>query len=305
MDQAFYKEVLDSLTEGVYFVDLKRQVTYWNKAAERISGYAAQEILGKRCADNFLRHVDDAGNQLCTKGCPLAATMRDGELREASVYMHHKFGHRVPVFVRAAPMRDESGTIIGAVEVFSDNSSNLDLLSEMEDLRKEVLTDKLTGIGNRRYADISLERLAASLEESNVPFGVVFVDIDHFKNVNDTWGHHVGDRVIAMVAKTLTAVLRPLDVACRWGGEEFVVLIPNITVQGLATMTERLRMLVEHSWADHEGERIMVTASFGGAISEEGESPESVVARADTQVYLSKTAGRNCVHIDGRKIPSA
>ncbi|WP_147820096.1 sensor domain-containing diguanylate cyclase [Salidesulfovibrio onnuriiensis] len=302
MVQDFYKEVLDSLTEGVYFVDLDRKVTYWNKAAERLSGYAAEEIMGKSCADNYLRHVDEDGNQLCLQGCPLAATMNDGEVREASVYMHHKFGHRVPVFVRASPMRDELGNIVGAVEVFVDNSKHLVILEEMEKLRKEVLTDKLTGIGNRRYAEISSDRLDASMKESGIPFGVVFADIDHFKKVNDLWGHHVGDMVIAMVARTLTASLRPLDVACRWGGEEFVVLIPNTTPEGLAIVAERLRMLVAQSWVEHEGQRVEVTASFGGAASGKGELAAAVIARADKQLYLSKEAGRNCIYINGKKL---
>ncbi|QGY39275.1 diguanylate cyclase [Pseudodesulfovibrio cashew] len=304
MNQEFYKELLDSLTDGVYFVNLEKQVTFWNKAAERLSGYTAKEIVGKSCADNILRHVDDEGVQLCLHGCPLAATMEDGDLREAHVYMHHKFGHRVPIFVRTSPMRDESGKIVGAVEVFTDNSKNLDIIKEMESLRKEVLTDQLTGIGNRRYADITLDRLDSSMRDSGVPFGVVFADIDHFKEINDRWGHRVGDQVIAMVAKTLKTVLRPLDVACRWGGEEFVILIPNITHDGLVVVTERLRMLVAESWVDYENARIAVTASFGGAISKEGELAMAVVDRADRQLYLSKEAGRDCVHIAGENISS-
>jgi len=298
MDQEFYKEVLDSLTDGVYFVDMERRVTFWNKAAERLSGYSAAEIIGRSCADNYLRHVDDDGTSLCLVGCPLSASMEDGKPREANVYMHHKFGHRVPVFVRATPMRDELGQIVGAVEVFADNSRNLDILNEMEALRQEVLTDKLTGIANRRFADINLELLDRTMAESKVPFGVIFVDIDHFKRVNDTWGHHVGDQVIAMVAGTMKAVLRPLDVACRWGGEEFVVLVPNATAEGLAVMTRRLRMLVEQSWVDHGGELVRVTVSLGAALSESGERAISVVDRADRQVYLSKAGGRNCIHMD-------
>jgi diguanylate cyclase (GGDEF)-like protein len=131
------------------------------------------------------------------------------------------------------------------------------------------------------------------------------VDLDHFKRVNDTWGHHVGDLVLRMTAKTLTASLRPLDVVCRWGGEEFLILIPNIESEGLAVLAGRIRMLLENSWIDHEGERISVTGSFGGAISEKGESAESVVDRADKQVYLSKGSGRNCIHIGDVKLNSA
>ncbi len=302
MDSKFYRELLDSMTDGVYFMDMERTVTYWNKAAERLSGYASEEIIGKSCSDNLLRHVDADGVELCITGCPMAATMNDGKVREASVFMHHKFGHRVPVFVRSSPMLDDFGQIVGAVEVFSDNGKNLDILKEIEGLRKEVLTDPLTGIGNRRYADITMDRMDKTLRESKVPFGVLFVDIDHFKRVNDTWGHSVGDTVLAMVAKTLSAVLRPLDVACRWGGEEFVILLSNTTEAGLSIVAERLRMLVENSWIDHEGQRLAVTISVGGSYSVKEDSAASVVDRADRQVYLSKEAGRNCVHVNNKKL---
>jgi len=301
MNQEFYRNVLESLTDGVYFVDLNRQVTFWNKAAERLSGYSATEVLGRSCADSILRHVDEDGCQLCLAGCPLSKTMQDGEIRETSIFMHHKFGHRVPVFVRASPMRDENGEIVGAVEVFRDDSKNINMLHEMEKLKKEVLTDQLTEVGNRRYAHIIMETLEQSNQRDGVPFGVLFVDIDHFKRVNDTFGHAIGDEVLKMVAKTMRASLRPLDVVCRWGGEEFVILVLNIHPEGLGILAERVRMLVEHSWMDHVNGRIAVTASFGGAVSAGQESAESVVERADRQVYLSKASGRNCVHIEGRR----
>ncbi len=302
MDSTFYQELLNSLTDGVYFMDMNRTVTYWNKAAERLSGYAAEEVLGNSCGDNLLRHVDENGKHLCAQGCPMTATIVDGKVREASVFMHHKYGHRVPVFVRSSPMRDEFGKIIGAVEVFSDNGKNLNILEEMEGLRQETLTDPLTGVGNRRYANICMERLDRAMAESNVPFGALFVDIDHFKNINDTWGHDVGDMVLTMVAKTLGAVLRPLDTVCRWGGEEFVILLSNVTKEGMNVVTERVRMLVEQSWVEHESRRIAVTVSIGGAFSKSKEQAESVVKRADRQTYLSKDDGRNCGFIDDNRV---
>ncbi|WP_319541734.1 GGDEF domain-containing protein [uncultured Pseudodesulfovibrio sp.] len=301
MENVFYRELLDSLAEGVYFLNLDRKITYWNKAAERLSGYTAEEVLGKSCSDNVLCHVNADGDELCLDGCPMLETMQDGVVREASVYMHHKFGHRVPVFVRASPMRDGTGKIIGAVEVFSNSEEKVDILKEIEALRKEVLTDQLTGIGNRRYADITMERLDRTMDENSVAFGVLFVDIDHFKRVNDTWGHDVGDMVLAMVAKTLGSILRPLDVACRWGGEEFVVFISNTTVEGLAVIAERLRMLIEHSRMEHKGSRVNVTVSVGGAVAADGESAKCVVTRADRQLYACKNSGRNCACINDVK----
>ncbi len=113
----FYKNIIDNLYDGVYFVDRDRMITYWNKGAERISGYSAGQVIGRRCRDNLLNHVTANGVELCHDHCPLAAVMEDGRPREAEVYLHHADGHRVPVMVRATALRDEGGNIVGAVEI--------------------------------------------------------------------------------------------------------------------------------------------------------------------------------------------
>lgn len=299
MKLLLYEDLLNSVTDGIYFIDLEQRITCWNKAAERLSGFTAAEVVGTRCSDNVLRHVDENGKKLCIEGCPLAASMTNGDVHQADVYMHHKFGHRVPISVRSMPMRNDAGDIIGAVEVFKSNRKETNIIKEMEKLRQEALTDQLTGIGNRRYADINLKNLDETIRCCTVSFGVLFVDIDHFKHVNDTWGHHLGDKVLTVVAKTITGALRPLDVACRWGGEEFLLLIPNTDPKTLGILAERVRMLIENSWLDHEGKRIRVTASVGGAISGPGDKALAVVAKADAQMYRAKEAGRNRVRIAG------
>lgn len=295
MEKDFYRKLIDSLQEAVYFVDRNRVVTYWNAAAEKISGYKAADVIGRSCSENILRHVDGNGNHLCLQGCPLADTMNDGRTHETEVYMHHKDGHRVPVFIRGAPINDDKGTVIGAVEVFSDISKTLHVLEIIKELEQEALQDKLTKLANRRYADTALENHLLSQERDGTAFGLLFFDLDHFKRVNDTWGHNVGDEVLKMAANTIKGGLRPLDLACRWGGEEFVVLIPNITDEGLGIVAERLRMLLENSWIQLDDERIIVTASVGGTISIPGDSVESLVGRADKGVYAAKDAGRNRV----------
>ncbi|WP_290923902.1 diguanylate cyclase [Halodesulfovibrio sp.] len=298
MDQMFYQTLLNSVTDGIYFVDCDRRITYWNKAAERLSGYTATEMIGKLCSENLLRHEDENGSSLCGKRCPLTATLGDGEERHRNVFMRHKLGHKVPVTVQASPMLDSNGNIVGAVEVFAENSESINIRREMELLRKEVLTDELTGIGNRRYAEITMRNLDHAMEQNLAPFGVLFIDIDDFKTVNDTFGHYIGDQVIRMVAQTLMKSLRFLDVICRWGGEEFVVFVPNTTLENLASMAERLRRLVQDSCIIHKSAKISVTASFGGAISQHNEYSISVLSRADKQLYHCKKNGRNCTVID-------
>ncbi len=298
MDQMFYQTLLNSVTDGIYFVDAKRRITYWNKAAERLSGYTATEMVGKICSEDLQLHEDESGYALCEKGCPLAATLYDGKEKHHSVFMRHKLGHKVPVTVQASPMLDSSGNIVGAVEVFAENSETLNIRREMELLRKEVLTDKLTGIGNRRYAEITMRNLDHAMEQNLAPFGVLFIDIDDFKVINDTYGHYIGDQVIHMIAQKLLKSLRFLDVICRWGGEEFVVFVPNATIENLTLMAERLRKIVQNSWILYNGNKISVTASFGGAISQHNEYSIAVLARADKQLYHCKNSGRNRTVID-------
>ena len=110
----FYKDLIDNLYDGVYFVDRDRRITYWNKGAERITGFNAERMLGHFCHDNLLNHVTENGVQLCFNGCPLHATMADGRSRQAEIYLHHSDGQRIPVLVRTVPIRDENGEITGA-----------------------------------------------------------------------------------------------------------------------------------------------------------------------------------------------
>lgn len=304
MDTLFFRAALDSVTEGLCFADKSGLVFFWSKSAERLSGYIAKEILGKHCTHEILLHLDENGKTL-QQSSFIAATLADGKVHAGEIYLHHKYGHRVSVTARSSPVLAENGDLLGAVEVFTSNRKSLNLLKQLEGLRKEVLTDELTGIGNRRCAEVIMNDLTVSLAEYDVPFGVLFVDVDHFKAINDTWGHHVGDKVLFMVAQTLVNGLRGLDVACRWGGEEFLIIVPNIQNESLLGLGNRLRVLVGNSWLDHEGQRIKVTASFGGAVSRKGEAAADVVDRADKQAYRSKQDGRNCVRMEDSSIDSA
>ncbi len=290
-------DLLDHLFDGVYGVDMERRISYWNRAAERISGYASAEVVDHYCYDNLLRHVDADGQELCHNGCPLAATLQDGQPREALVYLHHKEGHRVPVSVRVSPVRHPDGQIAGAVEVFSDRSSFKDMLAELEQLKQAVFIDPLTSVGNRRYGEMQLQTRLYERGQFQTPFGVVFLDIDHFKRFNDTYGHDVGDTVLTMVARTLGNMLRRQDAITRWGGEEFMVIIANADLGVLTRLAERLRVGIERSYLSAGEARLAVTASLGATLAEPGDTPAALVARADRLMYASKTGGRNRVTV--------
>ena len=292
------EKLLDSLFDGVYFVDLNRRITYWNAAAERISGYSKSDVIGKGCADNLLRHIDSNGIELCKDGCPLAATIHDGKTREAGVFLHHALGHRVPISVRTSPVRDESGEIIGAVEIFSDNSSAMQILHEFEQLKQAAYLDALTGVGNRRYGEMILSSRMHDMQTHEIPFGVLFMDIDHFKRFNDTYGHKTGDDVLVVVAKSISYSLRKMDIVARWGGEEFIVILPGATDVIVKAVSERIRVLIESSFLLVGEEKVHVTVSIGATMSRPDDSVETIVNRADRLMYLSKSGGRNRVTQD-------
>lgn len=298
MNDAFYKHLLDEMYDGVYFVDRHRRILYWNRGAERLSGYSAGEVVGHFCHDDLLRHIDEYGRQLCKGACPLAATIRDGQPRQAEVIMHHKLGHRVPVLVRVAPIRDEHGDIIGAVEVFSDNSQQKAALEEIERLRQMALLDPLTGVGNRRFIESVTYARLEELRRYGWPFGVILADIDHFKAVNDTFGHLVGDDVLTMVARTLAHNVRAFDAVGRWGGEEFAIVAQNVSAGMLRVLAERLRVLVEQSTLSVDTVSIHVTVSLGVAIARSDDTPFSLFDRADHMLYQSKQRGRNRVSLE-------
>lgn len=293
--QQLYQTLLNETADGIYLVDRQRCILFWNLSAEKLTGYRAEEILGSRCADNILVHVDHQGQCLCQGTCPLEATMLDGEKRDAHVFLHHKAGHRVPVHVRTSPMRDRFNRILGGLEIFNDETSNMEYLTRLKELEKLAFIDELTGLANRRYLSQSLDAQFAEKIRLDKHFGVISIDIDHFNRFNNHYGHEVGDRVLQMVSNTLAHSARPYDTVARWGGEEFLILVGYAEFEELRQVAERFRLLVEQSNLFLNGEVLSVTISAGATLVRPEDNRETLLKRADDLLYISKESGRNRV----------
>lgn len=153
-------------------------------------------------------------------------------------------------------------------------------------------TDKLTGLFNRQKLDVKLEMEFLRARRSGAPLSVIILDLDHFKNVNDTWGHQVGDQVLVCTAQLLTARLRQTDCAGRWGGEEFMVICPDTDLEGARALAETLRQAITAQTFPTAGHQ---TASFGVACCTVGDQVKTLVSRADQALYEAKHLGRNRV----------
>ena len=160
-----------------------------------------------------------------------------------------------------------------------------------EKLRTQALRDPLTGLYNRRYMEDVLERYANLADRNESPLSIVMIDLDHFKRLNDELGHAVGDAVLCEVAAAIVGSIRPCDVACRYGGEELVLLLPDCGLAEATAKAEMIRARIERLSENH-GTRI--SASFGIAtIPQTSSKPESALADADAAMYRAKAEGRN------------
>jgi len=296
-ETSLLKRVMDSLPDGVYIADRERRISYWNNTAEYLTGYRADEVVGKQCCDNFLMHSEDVGCLLCEGDCPLRRTIEDGRMRRVDVYFRHRGGHRVPVEVRVAPIRGTGSEVVGVVELFNDNSRQRAVRERARELARFAFLDPISQVGNRRYLEQQLSQHLDQYSKFGNPFGIMLADLDEFKKINDTHGHVAGDAALVAVARTLSNCLRASDVVGRWGGDEFMAILPGVTGEALARACEKFRRLVAQSTMRLDRSEMRATVSVGAAIVAPGDSPESLLNKADQRLYTSKQSGRNRVSL--------
>lgn len=171
-----------------------------------------------------------------------------------------------------------------------------ELREDLETARKEAMTDGLTGLANRKAFDSDIIQAVRDAETADSVFTLIMLDIDHFKDFNDTHGHQIGDQVLRLVAKTLTDGVKGRDTAARYGGEEFAIILPDTNIEGAMKVAESLRRSVnnKHVVNRNTGDKLgRITLSGGVAQYVRGETPESIIQRADIALYKAKESGRD------------
>lgn len=197
--------------------------------------------------------------------------------------------------------REMQGAIATLQERLDESRKEIEMLQqEVGRVREEALADGLTGLVNRRGFELALAACLGAEDPSAQGPCLLFADLDHFKRINDTYGHLVGDKVLRAVAQVLRANVKGKDTAARFGGEEFVVLLPDTSVAGAVAVAEKIRTTVEGSRIRHTDTRqeiAQITISFGIAAYCAGETPKEFLSRGDAALYTSKSLGRNRVTV--------
>jgi len=284
------RTIIDSLSDGLYTVNREGRITYWNRAAEAITGYRAEDVQGLPCHEGPLKHVDSKGRDLCSQACPLISAIEHGRRHEADVFLHHKEGHRVPVRMKVSPLRDVRGRVVGAVELFSDNTEQMLALERLAELEEVALLDPLTGLANKTYLDIQSQRYLREMVRQPLAIGVLVIEIDGFETLCRPFNASARNRLLQVVAETIRSNCRPLDLFGHVDDGCFVGLLHEVSGSRLYAVARKQQVLIEKSHFFTGDQIVSVTVSIGGTLLRKDDTLQSAVARCERQLAPAGSA---------------
>lgn len=276
-------QALDATQDAVMIANAQGEIEFVNHGFELITGYSRVEALGQNPA------MLKSGEHTEAFYGRLWAAIQSGQTFRAVFINRHKQGHLIHCEETVSPIRDAGGAVTHFVSVIRDQTARA---HTEQTLREQATRDPLTDLLNRRAGEWQLERAFLAAREGQKPFCLIMADVDHFKAINDTWGHPAGDQVLQRVAGVLRTGVRATDSVVRWGGEEFLLVLPYCEQAAALLQAERLR---ERVAAAEQGEVGRVTVSMGVAELQRGETLANLMERVDQALYQAKHAGRNQV----------
>ena len=278
--------ILEGLREAVVATDTKGNIVYANRASRELLGIS---LLGE---DEDARRsqtqpvYEDRVTPVPNHEAPLVRALRGENVDNLVQWIRVQPDDReMLVSIHATPLRTDAGEISGAVAWFRDITASKVMENE---LRRLAQTDPLTGAFNRRHGRERLNAELARRERYGTVVSILLIDIDHFKSINDKHGHEAGDDALRAMVSRLGGLLRTIDLVIRWGGEEFLVILPETGAEGAAATAERLRQGIAADGAAP----IRLTVSIGVAEADCGD-PDNLLRRADAALYRAKAEGRD------------
>lgn len=301
------KNALNILSEGVLILDKRQQIVLANDTLSEKLHSTEKQLLGRKASDMDWQ-IDKIESE---RDLPWEIALNTGETRRGVNLKLQVKEAELAFRVNAVPIQDDGGNRQGTIVSFDDVSELEEKNRLLEDLLQQISgiqaslekknrelgylasRDPLTGCFNRRALYEYLDSKFNAAMNSKSEFTCIMTDIDHFKNVNDTYGHSVGDEIIKMVASSIQETLRDGDIVARYGGEEFCIILPRTPLDQACIVADRCRATI----AAQVCEGVKVTSSFGvSSLEFDAKDPQALITQADEALYLSKESGRNCVN---------
>jgi PAS domain S-box-containing protein/diguanylate cyclase (GGDEF)-like protein len=270
MREELLAALLDSVPEGVWFADCEGIVRYWNKRAEAITGFSANEVLGMAFGELF-SYCGETGEPGIA---PLRETLDDEMERHAHVFLRHKLGHRIAVEVQTMPVRSPEGELIGAREILYES-----VLRRGSVLEKHGLWETKIESPTREYMLSQLELRLEQFREDGIPTGALLIEIDHLGEQNRHLGREAKDHLLAMVSRTTLLCIRFTDISGRWGEDSILAIMQPAANGTLEAAGKRIRSLIAASELRWWGEIVKITVTAGCTMFQAGDSAALVVER--------------------------
>lgn len=314
--EAHFRRLAENMADIVWLADAQMRLTYINAADQSVRGFARDEVIGTHFRDNLTPQGQNILKQKLQERRELEASGNKDMPLKYEIPMRHKNGGELWVEMSSVPIYGSDGGINGYQGVGRDVSerreheANLlqshqqlehqlhEVAEEKSALQELAIRDSLTGLYNRRFLDAALPREFAHAERDGKPLALIMMDLDHFKKVNDQFGHAAGDKVLTELADLLKKGVRESDLICRYGGEEFVAIMRNMSAEQALERVESWRKQLEEMLVISGDFKIRITLSAGIAVfPDHGRTGDLLLTRADEMLYKSKQAGRNRITV--------
>lgn len=289
-DPAVLRHLADKFPFGLYVVDPKRTILYWNEAAESITGYHAQEVVGRSCADDLLVHCGEAGPSLCASGdCPFVMALRDGKPAEEHLYLRHKQGQRIPVRILALPMLDAHGAIVAIAELFVEENSSPEGLCWITQNSSRL--DPQLGIPSVLATH---EQLQLSLAQSPSQLAVFLIEVEHLQKMRKNRGVELAQAALRAAVQTLRGLLSvPHFLGC-WTENRLLLLIPHCKLELADQLPGKLHCLAQSCGLMWWGDRVNLEVSVKTTFVHEEDSIEQVMKKLEQQAQGNESPGESC-----------
>ncbi|MGP0021513.1 MAG: diguanylate cyclase domain-containing protein [Candidatus Sulfotelmatobacter sp.] len=278
-DSEICRGILESLPAGLCVVDLGKKIVLWSDGAERITGRLRHEVIGHSCISETLLHCDQPGCEFCREDCPVARAMKTSQSAEANGFLHHKAGHEIPVRVRAVPVHNQHGSIVGAVETFEELQPTADSKERGENTALAGCIDEVTSVASQSRMQSHLRETLATFVGFQVPFGVLGIRLEGLQHFRASLGPEAASSLLRVVARSLEGTLWKTDFIGRWSDDQFLAILSGCLEETLPAVRERVRRLLSGDAIEWWGERHSLPVSIGHATAQAGDTVESLMER--------------------------
>jgi diguanylate cyclase (GGDEF)-like protein/PAS domain S-box-containing protein len=278
-DSEICRGILESLPAGLCVVDLEKKIVLWSDGAERITGRLRHEVIGHSCISETLLHCDQPSCEFCREDCPVARAMKTSQSAEAEGFLHHKAGHEIPVRVRAVPVHNQHGSIVGAVETFEELQPAADSNEPRENTALPGCIDEVTNVASHARMQSHLRETLAAFVAFQVPFGVLGIQLEGLQHFRASLGPEAASSLLRVVARSLEGALWKTDFVGRWADDQFLVILNSCREEALPPVRDRLRRLLSGDGIEWWGERRSLPVSIGHATAWADDTVEALMER--------------------------